>query len=334
MATIEKRGPYQFRAKIRRKGQETITKTFTSKKNAEAWARKKESEIERNVYISTAEAEKTTLSEAIDRYIKEYIPNLSHSKREVNRATKIKNYDICKLCLSAIRIKDVSNFIEIRKKEGVNGNTIRLDLAILSRLFETACTSWGMESLQNPVKKANKPKISSGRTRRLKRDEEAMLIKILPENLKNIVLFALETAMRREEISSLTWENVNLKNRTAYLAKTKNGEARTVPLSPRAIEILQNLIPDKVVPISGSVFNIKPDQITSSFKHYKAKAKLENLRFHDLRHEATSRFFENTDLDALEIQAITGHKSMQMLARYTHLRTSRLADRLAGASRI
>jgi integrase len=63
------------------------------------------------------------------------------------------------------------------------------------------------------------------------------------------------------------------------------------------------------------------------------KAKLENITFHDLRHEATSRFFEQTDLDVMEIKTITGHKSLQMLARYSHLRTHRLADRLAGAKR-
>jgi integrase len=60
---------------------------------------------------------------------------------------------------------------------------------------------------------------------------------------------------------------------------------------------------------------------------------VEGLRFHDLRHEAISRLFENTDLDLMEIQKITGHKTLQMLLRYTHLRTARLADRLAGAKK-
>ena len=68
-------------------------------------------------------------------------------------------------------------------------------------------------------------------------------------------------------------------------------------------------------------------------KKIRAKTGLEDIRFLDLRHEATSRFFENTDLDVMEVKAITGHKTLQMLSRYTHLRTARLADRLAGARR-
>lgn len=334
MATIEKRGPHQYRAKIRRKGHKTISKTFCTKKNAEAWARKKESEMERNVYISTAEAEKTTLAEALDRYVEEYIPNLSHAKREIDRAKRIKEYSISKLFLCAIRIKDISTFIDIRKAEGVGSNTIRLDLAILSKLFEVAASNWGMESLHNPVKRVSKPKLPGGRNRRLKPDEEAILLKILPKKLKAVTMFALETAMRRSEIALLTWNNVNFKERSVYLLKTKNGESRLVPLSPKAIEVLQGVNPDNIISVSGSVFDMSADQITKSFKYYSKKAGLQGLRFHDLRHEATSRFFEETDLDALEIQAITGHKSMQMLSRYTHLRTGRLADRLAGAKRV
>ena len=81
------------------------------------------------------------------------------------------------------------------------------------------------------------------------------------------------------------------------------------------------------------VFGMTAEQITDSMKKVRAKAKLEDIRFHDLRHEATSRFFENTDLDVMEVKAITGHKTLQMLSRYTHLRTARLADRLGGMRR-
>jgi len=135
--------------------------------------------------------------------------------------------------------------------------------------------------------------------------------------------------MRREEIATLTWEHVDLKRRTAHLPKTKNGQARSVPLSPAAIEILKAL-PRK---IAGTVFGMSSDLITKKMGKATKKAGLEDLRFHDMRHEATSRFFENTDLDVMEIKMITGHKSMQMLARYSHLRAHKLADRLAGKMR-
>jgi integrase len=83
-----------------------------------------------------------------------------------------------------------------------------------------------------------------------------------------------------------------------------------------------------------TVFGLTSAQITDTMRHLCKKAGLADLRFHDLRHEATSRFFENTDLDVMEIKAITGHKTLQMLARYTHLRTARLAHRLNGGKRV
>jgi integrase len=134
--------------------------------------------------------------------------------------------------------------------------------------------------------------------------------------------------MRREEIASLVWENVNIPEKSAYLPKTKNGEARSVPLSPAAIKILESM-----GRTDGSVFGISADAITQATEAARKKAEIEDLHFHDLRHEATSRLFENTDLDVMEIRSITGHKNLQMLARYTHLRTPRLAARLAGAER-
>ena len=115
-----------------------------------------------------------------------------------------------------------------------------------------------------------------------------------------------------------------------HLPETKNSEARTVPLSPAALAILKDMAKAKN---GDQVFALTAEQITASMKRLRAKSGLENIRFHDLRHEATSRFFENSDLDVMEIKAITGHKTLQMLSRYTHLRTARLADRLNGVRR-
>ena len=122
---------------------------------------------------------------------------------------------------------------------------------------------------------------------------------------------------------------MNRRQRIARLPETKRGESRTVPLSPSALDILESLPRN----INGFVFGVSSDYLTRTMMKIVKKAELEDLRFHDLRHEATSRFFEETDLDVMEIREITGHKTMQMLARYSRLRSSRLADRLAGARR-
>jgi len=337
MATIQKRGKFQWQAKIRRKGYPVQSKTFERKLDAEQWARDIENEMDRGVFVSRKEAEATTLHEALDRFIEEYIPNLKMVANETRRAKALQKREIANLYLATIRSKHIAEFIKEREDEGVKPNTIRLDLAILSRLFEVAGTDWGMESLSNPVKRARKPKLNAGRTRRLQpaqgedeKSEEERLLEACGERFRPVVQFAIETAMRRSEIASLKWENIDLKGKTAYLAETKNMTERTVPLSPAAIDILQS-VPRQ---IHGTVFGMSENAITIAMRRARGKAEIKDLTFHDLRHEATSRLFETTDLDILEIAEITGHKNLQMLKRYTHLRSSRLADRLAGDKRL
>nr|WP_321514138.1 site-specific integrase [uncultured Pseudodesulfovibrio sp.] len=325
MASIRKRGTKQWNARIRRKGYPLQTATFEKREDAEAWVRDVESKMDKGAFLCTKEAERTSLHEALDRYIEEYAPSLADHQREVNRAKFLQKRKIAQMSLAKIRGMDIAAFIKEREAEGVAGNTIRLDLATFSRLFETARKDWGMEYLDNPVKKARKPKVSRGRERRLHEGEEEKLLKHAPEGFGPVIKFALETAMRRGEIAALRWENVKLKESTVFLPKTKNGAARTVPLSPAALNVLKELPRD----IKGSAFRLTPDEITQAMKKTRAGAKLKDLRFHDLRHEAVSRLFEKTNLDIMQIQMITGHKTLQMLARYTHLRAVDLVKSLA-----
>jgi integrase len=332
MASIRKRNPYQWEVRIRKRGYPTACKTFETKLDAEAWARQIESEMDRGIFISRTEAERYTLSECLDRYIDEYIrPRLKSSIFAVYRAKALKRRALAHRIMASIRAKDIADYRRERETDGVKGATICLELALLSRLFNFARSDWGMESLQNPVQLVAKPKIPKGRERRLEAGEEEKLLQASPENFRPVILFALATAMRREEIASLQWKNVNIQARSILLQDTKNNESRTIPLSVPAIDILQNI---QYTDEKELVFGMCSQHITNVMTKACKKANLENLHFHDLRHEAISRFFENTDLDVMEIKAISGHKTLQMLARYTHLRTSRLADRLAGAKRI
>lgn len=332
MATIRKRGNLQWEARIRRKGMPTTCKTFETKLDAEKWAREIEAEMDRGVFVSRSEAEGTTLYEALERFITEYIPYRAHPYKEVSRARGIQGRSLASKFLAAIRGKDIAELIKEREAEGVGGNTIRLDLALLSRLFEVAIRDWGMESLNNPVKRVTKPKLPTGRERRLEMGEEERLLKQCSELVQPIIKLALETAMRREELSRLEWKHIDLDTRIITLpatnTNTKTRQARSIPLSPTAFEILKSLPRDK-----ERVFEITPDSISHAVGKACKRAQIEDLHFHDLRHEATSRLFENTNLDVMEIRAITGRKSLQMLARYTHLRTARLVDRLAGRKR-
>lgn len=153
-------------------------------------------------------------------------------------------------------------------------------------------------------------------------------------------------AARRGELLSLQWEDVKyFPNGTgsAVLYDTKNGTDRTVPLSSKAVDILKGLTrPIKggaVFPLSiGNLRAAREEALKRARKSYEKECKeagktpspdfLMDLRFHDLRHEATSRLFELGVFDSMEVAAITGHKTQQMLRGYMHLRPEDLAKKM------
>jgi integrase len=131
--------------------------------------------------------------------------------------------------------------------------------------------------------------------------------------IASIVEFAIETGMRRSEILKLRWCDVDLENGFASLYDTKNGEDRRVPLTRRCIEVLQTVLQtdERVFPISATCLRL-------AWNRARNKAGITDLRFHDLRHEAVSRFFE-MGMSVPEVALISGHKDVRQLFRYTHL---------------
>lgn len=234
MASIRKRGPYQWEARIRRKGYPSQFATFEKKADAESWANDIESEMGKGIFLSRKEAEQTTFGEALDRFIKDFVPNYAQPKQMKSRVKIVKNSQLSLMMLASIRGKDIAEYIKERELEGRSSQTILHEVNLISRIFEISRKDWGMESLRNPTKRVNKPKQSKGRTRRLEKGEEEKLLNNAPEDLKPIIQLALETAMRRGEIALMRWEHVDLKKRYVHLPKTKNGEARSVPLSSSA----------------------------------------------------------------------------------------------------
>jgi len=181
-----------------------------------------------------------------------------------------------------------------------------------------------MESLANPIENIRMPKMPAGRDRRLNDGEAKQLLGSAEYPLKEIIILAIETGMCRGEILDVTWENVNVKKSTIELPDTKNGESRIIPLSIKVKTTIESL----PAQISGKVFpELTGDDLSLQFRKLCKKLKIEGLRFHDLRHEATSRFFEK-GLDLMEVASIIGHKTLHMLKRYTHLRAEDLAKKL------
>lgn len=374
MAAITKRGPYQWRAQVRRHGYPAQSKTFNTKTEAEAWAKMIESEMARGIWVSRSEAEATTLYEALKRYEQEISLAKKGAAQESSVIKTCKAVDLAKRPLAAIRSADVAKLRDVWLKDYKPATVLRR-LALLSHVFNVARKEWGMESLLNPVELVRKPQPNNARTRRITSSgepapqapddgdpesergaQDGELERVVAASssalLPAIIWLAVETAMRRGEIVSLRWENVDLKRRVAHLPATKNGDARDVPMSSRAVAVLQALKDSrnakaKTNPTEDGadrVFEIRGDAVTRAFERAVTRARktyidecraaelkpdgkfLTDLRFHDLRHEATSRLASVFPMH--ELTKITGHKDPRMLMRYYHPRAEDLAKKL------
>lgn len=338
MATIIERGPAQFQVKIRRKdaNRKILTRTFTTKTDAQKWARSVESELDRGVFIDRVEAEKNTLGDVLKRYAEEIVPHKKGEAVEALRVAAIRRDKIAAVKMAALTSAVLADYRNRRLKT-VSGSTVNRELNLISHAINTAKREWGI-NIENPVADVRRPPNGKARDRRLELGEEERLLATLdtpprrpdgkiagPSNtwIKPLVQLALETAMRRGELLALRWENVDLQKCVAHLPDTKNGEARNIPLSSRAIKLLETLPRS----IDGKVFPTTEDALKKAFTRACARAEIENLHFHDLRHEATSRLAERLP-NLIELAAVTGHKDLRMLKRYYHPRAEDLAKKL------
>jgi integrase len=332
MATFVQRpgpnGKRVWQALVRRRGYPQQTRTFDSKGKAEVWAAGIESEMGRGVFVSRAEAEGTTLAEALVRYAVEVSNKKKSGPREAYTIRVWQESVLGPRALASIRGKDIAQAVRNFEARGLAPNTIRIHLALLSHLFNTARTAWGMESLTNPVDlvKGQRPKLPGGRTRRLVADELPRLLTAAQSyggEIGPLITWAIETAMRRGEIAAMRWDHLDRRARVLLIPETKTGTPRRVPLSTAALGVLDQL-PRR---IDGRVWGMRPDSISQAFERVCKAAGIKGLTFHDLRQEATSRLSEK-GLNPMEVAAITGHKTLQMLKRYTHLRAEDLVGRL------
>lgn len=306
---------------IRRKGHASISRTFNTKSEGERWALTVESSMGIGVYVDNRESLSTTLFECLERYASEVVPLKKGAKRDLVRVKFWQREPLSAKGIGTIKQADVAKWRDARIASGLSGSTVTKDLALLSHVFTIAIKEWGFP-LTNPVMMIRKPKADLGRDRRLHDGEEQRLLDAANPELRAFIIIAIETAMRRGEIHYLkrSW----IRGRVAYLPDTKNGSARAVPLSVRALEAISTL----PLRINGSLWEFDIDTYTKSFVRLCKSLGIYGLRLHDLRHEATSRLFEK-GLDVMQVKSITGHKSLQMLSRYTHLKADELA-RLLG----
>ena len=325
MATITKR-QNKWQVRIRLSNTPTITKTFSRKSNAKKWAREIENKIECGNLGAVVKPTDETLGEVLEKYLHQITPQKKSSEVETIRIKWLMREPVASVQFCRLTPQHIAKFRDERLRS-VSGTTVLKDLSLLSHAITTAMREWGFPLAVNPVKQITKPKPNAPRDRRLEEGEEQRLLAACSEArnpyFKALVVVAIETAMRRGEMLGLQRQHINFEAQTAFLPDTKNGFSRTIPLSNRAILEFMNI----PLHISGRVFPISVTALRSQWGRMITKTGLDDLHLHDLRHEATTRLFEK-GFNIMEVSTITGHRDLQMLKRYTHIRAADLVQRL------
>ncbi|MCG5531824.1 site-specific integrase [Halorhodospira sp. 9621] len=363
MATIRKRpgpsGRSIYHVQVRIKGYPQRTATFDRKTDAQQWALKTESEMRAGRYIDTKASSTVLLGELFARYRKQVSPQHKGAEAESYRLAAWERCNPLRdVALADLRSSDVAAWLE-QRAQTVKEDTVRRERGLLQQVIEHARNEWGYTLPENPVARARRPKrgnSSNARTRRLLPGEEERILEACrptPQRgrynpptrnayLEAVVIVALETGMRQGEIVKLTWSTIDKDTRVATILDSKNGETRSVPLSPRVMSTLSTIPRSS----EGKVFPFDGETIKKAWKRACKRARanydfdcaatgiapdprmFHDLRFHDLRHEATSRLFER-GFSVMEVSSVTGHKDLRMLKRYTHMNAATLAERMA-----
>jgi integrase len=306
MATIRRRNK-KWQVQVRRLHYGSLSQTFTHKKDALQWAREKEVELQKRS-LKLQSGKFPLLKNLIEKYIKTISINKKGYNFEKYCFNNILRSKVSDLPINFITTQHLSEYRDERLKR-VKYSTFVRELNLIRHLFTVAIKEWGF-AISNPCKMIIKQNGIYKRERRLTNTEYNFLVKgNYPQvKLRMIIELALETAMRRGEILNIKPEHI--KGQTLLIPETKNNHSRTIPLTKRALYILEN---------TELPFSMSANAVRLAWERLKKKGGVNNLHFHDLRHEAISKLFEKC-LSIPEVALISGHKDIRMLFRYTHLK--------------
>ncbi len=327
MATIRKRGD-KWQVQVRREGFPPVSKTFALARDAERWGvlREREFDLLASQGLTGRAVCDLTLRALLVRYRLTVVPLKRSADREAYMLGTLERASFAASPADRVTSADVKAHRDARLGSVGPASVVR-ELGLLQHAYEVARTDWGFEGLVNPVKGVARPKLPSGRARRLSEAEEARLVLGAARSrnrlLLPIVAFALETGMRLGEIVAADWSHLHVADRVLLLPLTKNGKPRTVPLSLKAMRLLAERGPQS----QGLIFPASASAVKQSWRRLTSRAKVADLHFHDLRHEAVSRLFER-GLDMPEVMMVSGHTDHRMLLRYTHLSARKLVEKL------
>ncbi len=337
--SIRQRGAASFEVRFSLMGR-TTSETFTTRDAAERRLRRLQALHAADQLGGLERALGLTLGEALGIYVEEVTPQKSHAKREANRIRYFikTEAELCATPLGKVHTSDIKAFVRRRKLVAAQ-RSVNLDLAFISHLFSYAIQEWEMDDLINPVVRGVRLKEPSGRDR-LMTDEECARLLVEAEKaerhpnseikIAKVIRFAASSAVRQGELGRLTWADVDLNQGIVRLQKTKNGSKRDVPLTDEALSVLVGMVKRED---SQLVFGGSGDAIRCAWSRVRERAGVSGLRFHDLRHHATTLLFETTNLTDMEVSQITGHKTLSQLKRYAHIRARTIVNKLRASRR-
>lgn len=331
MATIRKRNG-KFQVQVRLKASPSFTRTFATKTEAVRWARDMEGgSINGSDPAATKKNCKLTFGELLERYYKDISSHRIWHRRERVIVDNYRKSPLFHTQMGQLSEAAIAKYRDDRLRV-VKPATVVREIALASHCITVAQREWGVEVPANGFKMVRKPKIRNSRERRLSVEEWKALVEadsaLQNRSILHIIEFAIETAMRKGELLRARWTDVNIRLSTLHIPVTKNGYPRTIPLTPRALEILSSI---EKKAASSTIFSVKYNTLATRWEDLVRVAGIRDCRWHDLRHEGISRHFER-GLSIPEVALISGHRDYQMLRRYTHIRPENVAAKLAQLS--
>lgn len=301
--------------------------TRTTKAEARAWADRREEEIREGRTVIDGGR---TVADLFGRYAREVSPTKRGERWEVLRLGLLSRMPLGQVRLAELSAGHVAEWRDARLQQVSAGSVLR-EMNLMRHAFETARREWGWLDV-SPMQDVRRPRAPRPRDRRPTQDEidrivlslgfdEGGPVESTSQRVAVAYLFAIETAMRAGEICGLLPENVDLASRVAHLPMTKNGRARDVPLSARAVELLEML-----KPWDNTVFQLDGRSLDTLFRRARDRCMIEGLTFHDSRREATSRLAKK--LHPLELARVTGHTDLKMLLVYYSESAADIAKKL------
>ena len=314
-----------WRAQVYVNGQRR-TKVCRTKVEAEQWAKWTEAELRKT---TENPGKALTFGKLLEKYAEEVSPTKRGEKWEQIRLKAIQRDPIANIILADLKPSDVAAWRDRRLKAVKSSSVIR-ELTLLKHALEVARRDWQLIT-SNPAKDVRRPPSQPHRERRISDEEVTAICAALgywggtPVTVQHRVacafLFALETAMRSGEICALL--RTDIEGRTARLRMTKNGQARSVPLSARAIEIIELISPSHS---ETTLFGLSDKSRDATFRQAVKRAGIKDLTFHDSRHESVWRLSKK--LSVMDLARVTGHKDLRQLLQYYNATAEELAARL------